>query len=71
MLLKICWDVGLHLPKRMVVTCKKFVVLKEPSKFFFSERVASPLPHESHVGFPGCAGNEFIITQYDVLSLLR
>ena len=31
----------------------------------------SPLPHESAVGCHECAGNELMITQCDVLSLLR
>ena len=55
----------------MVVACRSFSLHKVPSELFFSERVASPLPHESVVGSPGCAGNELMITQYDVLSLLR
>ena len=48
-----------------------FSLFKAPIELFFSERVVSPLPHEYVATSPGCADNELMITQYDVLSLLR
>ena len=69
--MKLYQDVGIHLPEIMVVACRIFSLPEAPSELFFSKRVTSPLSHESAVGCPRCAGNELMITQYDMLSLLR
>ena len=67
MLLKLCRDVGLHLPERLVVTCRSFAFTKAPSELIWLSGAHVPFTHVFVANCSKYTNKRLIITKCSVV----